>query len=114
MIREAFGCPCPRLLYMLFYRVFEESAMKLTEDQIELMASRIIRHLLREDLIETSDDQANMNLVQRAIREDLQIEDKLNDEVREILPCEPTNSPVRAGGKLPRLGQRRRHKGRRT
>ncbi|MBI2838557.1 MAG: DUF507 family protein [Acidobacteria bacterium] len=59
--------------------------MRLTREQVELMAFHIIRTLLQEGKIEVDDREGVIDRIAEAITVELQIEDRLNDEVREIL-----------------------------
>jgi hypothetical protein len=59
--------------------------MKLTEGQIGMMATRIVKHLVQADLIVTAEEENVIERIQKAIHGDLLLEDKLNEEVRELL-----------------------------
>ncbi|MCD6452211.1 MAG: DUF507 family protein [Acidobacteria bacterium] len=60
--------------------------MRLSKDQIELLSFEIIKHLKKEGFIEISkDEKLILEKVANVITEELSIEDRLNEEVREIL-----------------------------
>ncbi|MFC2171720.1 DUF507 family protein [Acidobacteriota bacterium] len=59
--------------------------MKLTDHQIDLLSFDIAKHIRREGLIECNDPDALVDIIKHAISQDLQVEDRLNEEVREIL-----------------------------
>jgi len=59
--------------------------MKLHHQQIEILASAVAKRLSDSDAASLSSLDAATALVERIITEDLQVEDKLNEEVRQIL-----------------------------
>lgn len=59
--------------------------MRLTREQVQLMAFHAIRTLLQEGKIEVEDRERLIDRVGEVITGELLVEDKLNDEVREIL-----------------------------
>ena len=59
--------------------------MKLTSEQVEIIAHEVIRRLEETGSVRLDDRTAAVERVGRALLEDLQIEDRLNEEVREIL-----------------------------
>ena len=59
--------------------------MKLNSDQIDYLSFRIARHLRDSKSVEMEDLDTTHHLISRAISADLAVEDKLNDEVREML-----------------------------
>lgn len=59
--------------------------MRLTREQVQLMAFHIVRTLLQEGKIEAEDRERAIDRLADVITGELLIEDKLNDEVREIL-----------------------------
>ena len=59
--------------------------MRLTRDQVEQISQRIVRGLIKDDLIAADHPEPVIDLVARVFTDDLTAEDKLNDEVREIL-----------------------------
>ncbi|MEW6379127.1 MAG: DUF507 family protein [bacterium] len=69
--------------------------MKLRKQHIEVIASRIIDELQDKGALEVEDDSKAKALVRKVIIDDLMVEDKLNDEVRELL--EKVSSEVRQG-----------------
>jgi len=59
--------------------------MRLTQDQIDVIAYRVVHDLQRHAMIDTSDAEDLESRVQAVIVEELAIEDQLNDEVRELM-----------------------------
>lgn len=59
--------------------------MRLTREQVQLMAFYITRTLLQEGKIEVEDKEKLIEGVTDVITAELNVEDRLNDEVREIL-----------------------------
>ena len=57
--------------------------MRLTNDQIEAIAYRVVNDLRRAGLIAVDAAEEVEATVQAVIVEELQLEDRLNDEVRE-------------------------------
>src|SRR5207245_4620520 len=60
-------------------------AMRLTRDQMGQISRRIVRGLIKDELITADDPEKTIDLIVQVFTEDLAAEDKLNDEVREIL-----------------------------
>jgi hypothetical protein len=59
--------------------------LKLTSEQVEIIAHEVIRRLEQTGSVRLDDRTTAVERVGRALLEDLQIEDRLNEEVREIL-----------------------------
>ncbi len=59
--------------------------MRLTKNQVEFIAYRITRELQDRKLIESDDPTHTMESLIGIMTEELLVEDRLNDEVREIL-----------------------------
>ncbi|MCL6583915.1 MAG: DUF507 family protein [bacterium] len=59
--------------------------MKLRKQQIEIIASRIIDELREKGALDVEDESKAKALVRKVITDDLMVEDKLNEEVRELL-----------------------------
>lgn len=59
--------------------------MRLTKNQVEYIAYRITRELQDKNLIESDSPGHMMESVIGIMTEELLVEDRLNDEVREIL-----------------------------
>ena len=60
--------------------------MRLTRNQIRMLAGRMVSELAGRGLVELiSPEEEAVQLVERAITDDLQVEDRLNDEVKDIL-----------------------------
>ena len=69
--------------------------MKLRKQQIEVIAARIIDDLINRKFTEIENEDKIKALVRKVIIDDLMVEDKLNDEVRELL--EKISSEMRQG-----------------
>jgi len=69
--------------------------MKLRKRQIETITDNIAEELTGEGAVSCEDIDELKSLIRRQITEDLMIEDKLNDEVRQIL--EAHSSEIRQG-----------------
>jgi hypothetical protein len=61
------------------------TAMRLTRDQVELLAQHIVRGLLREEHIAIDAPEPIIDAVAEVLTADLAAEDALNEEVREML-----------------------------
>jgi hypothetical protein len=59
--------------------------MRLTRNQVEYIAYRIIKELQDKELIDADDPTGAMQSIISLMTEELLVEDRLNDEVREIL-----------------------------
>lgn len=60
--------------------------MKLKKEMVEHISAVIARHLLEHRFLGARDgEQALADTIERVITEDLMVEDRLNEEVREIL-----------------------------
>jgi hypothetical protein len=59
--------------------------MRLTRDQVELVAQHIVRGLLREEHIAIDQPEPVIDAVAGVLTADLAAEDQLNEEVREML-----------------------------
>lgn len=59
--------------------------MKLTRSQIEWISFEIAKDLVKKDLVEVDNQDKLAEKIKNIITEDLMVEDKLNEEVREIL-----------------------------
>jgi len=69
--------------------------MKLRRQQVEVMSARIIDELIKRGSVEVDDQDKARLLVRKVIIDDLVVEDKLNEEVRELL--EKISSEMRQG-----------------
>jgi len=69
--------------------------MKLRRQQVEVIAARIIDDLIKRESIEADNVDKAKVLVKKVIIDDFNVEDKLNDEVRELL--EKISSEMRQG-----------------
>ncbi len=59
--------------------------MRLTRNQVEFIAYRITKELQDKALIDAEDQNHAMHAIIGLMTEELLVEDRLNDEVREIL-----------------------------
>ena len=59
--------------------------MRLTPDEVEYFARKIVKTLVSEGKLETDSESKLVEGLVRVMTEELQIEDRLNDEVREAL-----------------------------
>lgn len=59
--------------------------MKLTPDHVGILAHEVVRRLEERGVLRFPDRSVVVDRVGRALTEDLQVEDRLNEEVREIL-----------------------------
>ena len=59
--------------------------MRLTPDEIEFLARKIVKTLVAAEKIEVESEAQLIEGLTRVISAELQLEDKLNEEVREVL-----------------------------
>jgi uncharacterized protein len=59
--------------------------MRLTSDQVEYLGRKIVKTLVGQGKLEVDSDTRVAEGIARVITEDLQVEDRLNEEVREVL-----------------------------
>jgi hypothetical protein len=59
--------------------------MRLTRDQVEAISQRIIRGLVKDQVITAERPEAAIDLLAGVFLADLEAEDRLNDEVHELL-----------------------------
>lgn len=59
--------------------------MKLKRAQVEYMSHQLVKNLIKEKLIVAQDATATAAALQQAFAGDLMVEDRLNEEVRQIL-----------------------------
>ncbi len=59
--------------------------MRLTADQVEYIAQQIVRGLLKEEIIVADDPGRVIDLLAKVLRDDLEAEERLNEDVREML-----------------------------
>ena len=59
--------------------------MLLSRDYVAFMSRELVRRLVGTQMIEVSDAAALTEKIRRGISDELSIEDKLNEDVREIL-----------------------------
>lgn len=59
--------------------------MRLTQEQIEVIAFRVVHELQKKGLISVDELQDVELRLQQVVTDELMVEDRLNDEVREIM-----------------------------
>ena len=59
--------------------------MRLTSDEIEYISRKIVKTLSSEGKLEMDSDARVVEAIGRVITDELMVEDKLNEEVREVL-----------------------------
>jgi len=59
--------------------------MRLTRDQVEAISQRIVRGLVKDEVISAERPEAIIDLLAQVFLTDLGAEDQLNDEVHELL-----------------------------
>ena len=59
--------------------------MRLTRDQVGQIAQRIVRGLIKDGMIAADQPERTIDDLVRVLTEDLVAEDRLNEEVREML-----------------------------
>jgi uncharacterized protein len=59
--------------------------MRLTPDEIQYVSRKIVKTLVSEGKLEVDSETRVVDAIGKVITEELQIEDRLNDEVREVL-----------------------------
>jgi hypothetical protein len=59
--------------------------MRLTPDEIEFIARKIVKTLVHEEKLEVDSEARVIGDLMKVITDDLSVEDRLNEEVREVL-----------------------------
>jgi uncharacterized protein len=59
--------------------------MRLTAEEIQYVSRKIVKTLVGEGKLEVDSEPRIVDSIARVITEELQIEDRLNEEVREVL-----------------------------
>jgi hypothetical protein len=59
--------------------------MRLTSDEIEYISRKIVKTLSSEEKLEMDSEARVVEAIGRVITDELMVEDKLNEEVREVL-----------------------------
>jgi len=59
--------------------------MRLRSDEIEFLARKIVKTLVSGEKLAVDEEEVVMSQIGRVITEELEKEDRLNDEVREVL-----------------------------
>jgi hypothetical protein len=59
--------------------------MRLTSDEIEFLARKLVKTLTREGRIQSDNEPQLVASIAGVVTEELMVEDRLNEEVREVL-----------------------------
>lgn len=59
--------------------------MRLSENEIEFLARKIVKTLVADDKLQVDDEGPVLEGIARVMTEEMRVEDRLNDEVREVL-----------------------------
>jgi uncharacterized protein len=59
--------------------------MRLSADEIQYICRKIVKTLVAEEKLEVDSEQRLVDELARVITEELMVEDRLNEEVREVL-----------------------------
>ena len=59
--------------------------MRLTHEQIDTIANRVVRGLAKTGMLRVAEADEVEQIVQHVIADELRVEDRLNDEVRELM-----------------------------
>ena len=62
-----------------------EARMRLTADEIQFISRKIVKTLVAAERLEVDDAARVVDAIARVIADELAIEDRLNDEAREVL-----------------------------
>ena len=60
-------------------------SVRLTPDEIEFIARKIVKTLVAEEKLETESERQLIEGLTKVITEEMHVEDRLNEEVREVL-----------------------------
>ncbi len=67
------------------FKKSEANNMRLPPKLIEIMAFRVVQFLEENKLIETRNAEALIDAIEKALIEEMSLEDKLDEEVKELL-----------------------------
>ena len=59
--------------------------MRLTDNEIQFISRKIVKTLVAQEKLEVDDEPRVMEGIAKVITDELQVEDRLNEEVREVL-----------------------------
>jgi uncharacterized protein len=59
--------------------------MRLTDNEIQFISRKIVKTLVAQEKLEVDDEHRVMEGIAKVITDELQVEDRLNEEVREVL-----------------------------
>lgn len=60
-------------------------SMRLSENEIEFIARKVVKTLVKEERLEVDDEAGVVEGIAAVITDEMRVEDRLNDEVREKL-----------------------------
>ena len=72
-------------LLKIFYNYGKNLIMRLSKNEIDYMAFQIVKVLLEEKKITVLDKEALVENISKILTDDFALEDKLDEEVREIM-----------------------------
>jgi polyhydroxyalkanoate synthesis regulator phasin len=81
----ALGTACDEKPGMRRANAILRGLMRLTPDEIQYISRKIVKTLVGEGKLEVDSETRVVDAIGKVITEELQIEDRLNDEVREVL-----------------------------
>jgi uncharacterized protein len=61
------------------------AGMRLTENEIQFISRKIVKTLVAFEKLEVDDEHRVVDNIAKVITDELQVEDRLNEEVREVL-----------------------------
>lgn len=59
--------------------------VRLTPDEVQFIAAKIVKTLVKEEKLEVDSEPRIIEAIGKVITDELMVEDRLNDEVREVL-----------------------------
>lgn len=65
--------------------LYSDPNMRLSADEIQFISRKIVKTLVTQGKLETDDQPGLINAIARVVVEELAVEDRLNEEVREVL-----------------------------
>jgi uncharacterized protein len=65
--------------------LYSDRNMRLSADEIQFISRKIVKTLVTQRKLETDDQAALIDAIARVVAEELSVEDRLNEEVREVL-----------------------------
>jgi hypothetical protein len=68
-----------------WYTAAFEGTMRLSSDEIQFISRKIVKTLVAAERLEVDDEARVVDGIARVIADDLSVEDRLNEEAREVL-----------------------------